>query len=182
MVQTMNEYVGFIGEPLEIIFKTNIFVDENMSVDVDHDYQMTIFNQNGETVLELYPDIGLGIMIDQNLKADVSAYIGDCSILGSGTYRYEISICNRARLMIFNDSGTIIIATKQEGQNYFKPPVKPWDLLNPGKDRSSREERKRRFDICKSCPQLNFGICKECGCAMALKTSLKDAFCPLHKW
>lgn len=178
----MNEYVGFVGEPLEIIFKTNIFVDESMAVDVDHDYQMTIFNENGEVALELYPDIGLGIMIDQKLKVELSAYIGDCSVLDPGRYKYEISIYNRARRMVFSSSGEIIITKKQEGQNSFRPPVKPWDLLNPGKDRSSREERKRRFDICKSCPQLSFGICKECGCAMALKTSLKDAFCPLHKW
>lgn len=176
------EHIGFLGEPLEIIFNTNLFVDERMMVDVDNDYQMTIYNEDDEIVLELYPEIGLGIMIDQTLKADISAYIGDVSVLGVGRYRYEISVFNSARRMVFSESGEIIISKKEQNQNVFRPQVKPWDVLNPGKDRASRQERKERFSICKQCPELSFGICKQCGCAMAIKTSLKEAFCPLNKW
>lgn len=62
--------------------------------------------------------------------------------------------------------------------------VKPWDLLNPNKERSWEDLAKRRLDICKSCewyrPKSN--TCKKCGCFMKLKTQLKDAKCPIGKW
>ena len=60
--------------------------------------------------------------------------------------------------------------------------VKPWDLLNPEKGRVSEEEKTKRLDICKSCPEYKMGICKKCGCIMELKTTLSEAYCPLGKW
>ena len=44
--------------------------------------------------------------------------------------------------------------------------------------------RIERMTICRSCDRLrkDLPLCKECGCFMPLKTSLKNAVCPLGKW
>ena len=62
--------------------------------------------------------------------------------------------------------------------------TRPWDLLNPNTQYVSEEEAKRRFEICKSCPELIklTSQCKKCGCFMAVKTKLQLAECPLLKW
>lgn len=62
--------------------------------------------------------------------------------------------------------------------------VKPWDLLNPNKPRSSEELAEYRLEICNSCeffrprPQT----CRKCGCFMKLKSALEQAKCPIGKW
>lgn len=62
--------------------------------------------------------------------------------------------------------------------------VRPWDLLNPNKPRSSQELSAYRLEICKQCvfyrPKTN--QCKKCGCFMKLKTTLANAKCPMGKW
>lgn len=63
-------------------------------------------------------------------------------------------------------------------------PVRPWDLFNKNKERTTEEMKAKRMEICKSC---EFFIsltqqCKKCGCIMPAKTSLAEAFCPIHKW
>jgi hypothetical protein len=63
-------------------------------------------------------------------------------------------------------------------------PVRPWDMLNPNKERVSDEAQERRMAICKECP---FYIkvttqCSKCGCVMAAKTKLADAYCPIGNW
>ena len=62
--------------------------------------------------------------------------------------------------------------------------VKPWDLLNPNKERSPEELAEYRFEICKTCEWFRpkTETCKKCGCFMKLKTKLKDANCPMKKW
>jgi len=62
--------------------------------------------------------------------------------------------------------------------------VKPWDLLNPNAPRSEEELAKYRFDICSSCEwfRKSSQTCKKCGCFMKLKTTLKNAKCPVGKW
>lgn len=62
--------------------------------------------------------------------------------------------------------------------------VKPWDLLNPNKERSEEDLQKHRFEICKTCEHFIklSNQCKKCGCFMNLKTKLKDATCPIQKW
>ncbi len=62
--------------------------------------------------------------------------------------------------------------------------VKPWDLLNPNKERSPEELAEYRLEICKGCEHFSkLSIrCKKCGCFMKLKTNLKDAKCPIGKW
>jgi hypothetical protein len=62
--------------------------------------------------------------------------------------------------------------------------VKPWDLLNPNKARSSEELAEYRLGICKVCPAYRpkTNTCRKCGCFMKLKTSLQDAKCPIGKW
>ena len=62
--------------------------------------------------------------------------------------------------------------------------VKPWDLLNPNKPRSSEELAAYRLEICKSCPEYRpkTNTCRKCGCFMKLKTTLENAKCPIGKW
>jgi hypothetical protein len=61
--------------------------------------------------------------------------------------------------------------------------VTPIDLLS-SKNYTTKEVRDERYDICKGCDRLfkPTKTCKECNCFMAMKTWLKDATCPLHKW
>ena len=62
--------------------------------------------------------------------------------------------------------------------------TRPWDLLNSNTEYAEQAESEKRYDICKSCPELiNLTKqCKQCGCIMSLKTKLKSAACPLGKW
>ncbi len=62
--------------------------------------------------------------------------------------------------------------------------TRPWDLLNPNTEYAEEAEADRRYDICKSCPELIdlTKQCTQCGCIMSLKTKLQHATCPLEKW
>lgn len=62
--------------------------------------------------------------------------------------------------------------------------VKFTDLFDPRKPRSESEETARRLDICKTCPFFlaRSERCSKCGCFMRLKTTLKQASCPVGKW
>jgi hypothetical protein len=62
--------------------------------------------------------------------------------------------------------------------------VKPWDLLNPNSPRSQEELVAYRLEICRGCPFFRklSQTCKKCGCFMTLKTTLKNAKCPVDKW
>jgi len=62
--------------------------------------------------------------------------------------------------------------------------VRPWDLLNPNKPRSSEELAEYRLEICKGCEFYRklSNTCKKCGCFMKLKTTLEHAKCPIGKW
>lgn len=47
------------------------------------------------------------------------------------------------------------------------------------------DTHKTRLKICLACPEYSNNIgqfCKKCRCAVAIKTKLKDATCPLEKW
>jgi hypothetical protein len=61
---------------------------------------------------------------------------------------------------------------------------RPWDLVNPNKERSTEKDANKRYSICESCPSLLklTHQCKECGCFMKLKVKLAEATCPLGKW
>lgn len=62
--------------------------------------------------------------------------------------------------------------------------VKPWDLFNPNKPRSSEELAEYRLKICKECPAYRpaSNTCRKCGCFMKLKTTLEHAKCPIGRW
>jgi hypothetical protein len=48
---------------------------------------------------------------------------------------------------------------------------------------SMSEMSKKRIAICAACPEYSFvGLCKKCGCMMAVKTHMVTAQCPLKKW
>jgi len=63
-------------------------------------------------------------------------------------------------------------------------PVRPWDMLKTSTEMASDELQEKRYSICKSCPKFinSTSQCRECGCFMAMKTSLLQATCPLNKW
>jgi len=49
---------------------------------------------------------------------------------------------------------------------------------------TNKEERDIRLNICRSCDKIIKATmtCKECGCFMKIKTTLKTARCPINKW
>ena len=58
------------------------------------------------------------------------------------------------------------------------------DLFDPRQPRSDRELIEARLAICNECPWLDKRLtkCRTCGCFMKLKSTLKQAHCPLEKW
>ena len=62
--------------------------------------------------------------------------------------------------------------------------VKFLDLFDPRQPRSDSELIEARLDICNSCEWLDKRLvkCRKCGCFMKLKSTLKQASCPLGKW
>ncbi len=62
--------------------------------------------------------------------------------------------------------------------------VKFSDLFDPNQPRSDKQLIEDRLEICNSCEFLNKRLmkCKQCGCFMKLKSTLREAKCPLDKW
>lgn len=62
--------------------------------------------------------------------------------------------------------------------------VTPLDIVKLSTEWIEEDESSKRFDICKSCPELIklTKQCKQCGCFMAVKVKLKAAVCPIGKW
>jgi hypothetical protein len=60
--------------------------------------------------------------------------------------------------------------------------VEFFDLLDPRRPRSEKEMIDERMAICKTCQWFNGKRCLQCGCFMALKTTLLEAHCPIEKW
>lgn len=58
------------------------------------------------------------------------------------------------------------------------------DLFDPSQPRSDEELVASRLEICNSCTFLNKKTvrCTKCGCFMKLKTTLRQAKCPIGKW
>jgi hypothetical protein len=62
--------------------------------------------------------------------------------------------------------------------------VKFTDLFDPSQPRSDKELIESRLAICNDCGWFNKRLikCKKCGCFMKLKSTLKQAKCPIGKW
>lgn len=72
---------------------------------------------------------------------------------------------------------------KKKDTTPYDRPARPWDLFNKELGRVETEVAAERMEICKACPFLQAaGTCSECGCFMAAKTKLPNAFCPKDKW
>jgi hypothetical protein len=58
------------------------------------------------------------------------------------------------------------------------------DLFDPSQPRSDKELIESRLEICNSCEWFKKSLqkCRKCGCFMSLKTTLKQATCPIGKW
>lgn len=58
------------------------------------------------------------------------------------------------------------------------------DLFDPSQPRSDKDLVEQRLAICNTCPWLNkaFKKCRKCGCFMQLKSTLRQAKCPLGHW
>jgi hypothetical protein len=62
--------------------------------------------------------------------------------------------------------------------------VKFTDLFDPSQPRSDRALIESRLEICNSCEWFHKRLakCRKCGCFMKLKSTLKQASCPIGKW
>ena len=62
--------------------------------------------------------------------------------------------------------------------------VKFSDLFDPRQPRSDKELIEFRLTICNACPYFHKKLakCTKCGCFMKLKSTLKQAACPIGKW
>jgi rRNA maturation protein Nop10 len=61
--------------------------------------------------------------------------------------------------------------------------ARPWDIFNKNIGRVSAHAERVRMDVCKGCPKFTItGQCRACGCFMAAKTKLPNAYCPIGKW
>lgn len=56
------------------------------------------------------------------------------------------------------------------------------DLFKPSMERSEKDLVEERMAICQTCPFFTGKRCRKCGCFMALKTTLRQATCPIGKW
>lgn len=58
------------------------------------------------------------------------------------------------------------------------------DLFDPSQPRSDKELIESRLKICNTCEWFNKRLvkCRQCGCFMKLKSTLKQAECPIGKW
>jgi hypothetical protein len=56
------------------------------------------------------------------------------------------------------------------------------DLFKPSMERSEKDLVEERMAICQTCPFFTGKRCRKCGCFMALKTTLRQASCPIGKW
>lgn len=58
------------------------------------------------------------------------------------------------------------------------------ELYDPIADDVSKEEKIKRFNICKSCDKFmkQTTQCGICMCIMKIKTGISHASCPLNKW
>jgi hypothetical protein len=62
--------------------------------------------------------------------------------------------------------------------------VKFSDLFDPSQPRSDRELIESRLAVCNTCEWFNKRLakCRKCGCFMKLKSTLRQAECPIGKW
>lgn len=73
----------------------------------------------------------------------------------------------------------------QQARNFIK---EMWTTAKRGMNNlpviATAEEGGRRLAICEGCPsfETESSRCKECGCAMNIKTQLVASTCPLGKW
>lgn len=58
------------------------------------------------------------------------------------------------------------------------------DLFDPRQPRSDKELIESRLAICNTCPAFSKALqkCRKCGCFMKLKSTLRQASCPIGKW
>jgi hypothetical protein len=59
-----------------------------------------------------------------------------------------------------------------------------FDLFDPNQPRSDKELIESRLAICNTCEWFDKRMvkCRKCGCFMKLKSTLKQAECPIGKW
>lgn len=62
--------------------------------------------------------------------------------------------------------------------------VKFTDLFDPNQPRSDQELIESRLKICNGCAAFRKHTqrCSKCGCFMKLKSTLRQAKCPIGKW
>ncbi len=59
-----------------------------------------------------------------------------------------------------------------------------FDLFDPKQPRSDQSLIEERLKVCNSCEWFDKRLarCRKCGCFMRMKSTLKQAQCPIGKW
>lgn len=52
----------------------------------------------------------------------------------------------------------------------------------PEDDRAEDEVMEKRQLVCKDCNMFQEGLCRACGCYVALRTAVRKQKCPYKKW
>lgn len=52
----------------------------------------------------------------------------------------------------------------------------------PEEERAEIKLQEERIRICKVCKNFTEGLCRACGCYVALRTAVKKQRCPYKKW
>ena len=174
------------GQPLDHVFVTSAVANRPVAEELDHhhDYQyemeMRITLTNGDETI-LYSNVGLHEGLRNDGTVVIAASIHDSTVLGVGIHEFEINATDHHGNTILNDFG-IIEVRPPDGTENVRKEMRPWDLLDTREQRVSKEQRNDRLVICKECPFYKLGMCTKCGCVMAWKTTLANAYCPENKW
>ena len=176
-----------IGEPFEEEWTTEYSIFDKDRVDARIPF--VIRNSYGESVLDI--NLENGLMIAQLTEEEFSraiVSIYETEILEVGEYTYEYHGITLSGKKIIDIEGTITVKENKELNKKEKRDVRPWDLFRssntPEGARVTEEIQKKRYDICKGCPDFISltSQCKRCGCFMKHKSKLSAASCPIGKW
>lgn len=176
-----------IGEPFEEEWTTEYSIfDEDR---VDPRIPFVIRNSYGESILDINLENGLMIaQLEEDETSRVIVSIYETEILEVGDYTYEYHGITLSGKKIIDIEGAITVKESKELNKKEKRDVRPWDLFRnsntPEGARVTEEVQKKRYDICKGCPDFISltSQCKRCGCFMKHKSKLSAASCPIGKW
>lgn len=167
------------GHPLSLRWSVENLHRRGQSWAIDQESFVAIYDGDYE-IDRLTPDVGLGLITHEEVAWELHAYISDTSFFPVADLWFQARLLMVDGEVLLEDDG--VIRVEESSGEPTSVQVYPWDLLNPAKDRATRELRFERMQECRSCDQFFHGVCKTCHCVLRFKTSLQDATCPIGKW